>query len=336
MPPMQRQIASWYYPQIGPYASSDIAVIEWQLLLMKAAGAAGILIDWYGVQGTNGDIQSLLDNSNAIISRIGSFGLKFAVVLEDRFTANISQASANLEYLQTNYFSSPHYATNATGHPWLLVFGPITFETGAEWDAILVGIKPKPSLTSLWYESQEMGTNANGEYAWIYQTDGTTDHLEHTRNFYTTRAPYLESQGLDAIGAVYPGFHDYYAEAGAGPGFFYIPHNGGATLRETIALAVEHKSKVAMIQVATWNDYGEGTMVEPTLEFGLAPLLDLQAVRHGAGRATACRCDRVQTHPLTLVRSAGAHGRHDERRPVRARSLPVHHPRRRAQAHVRG
>ena len=41
-----RQIASHYYPRIGPYASRDRAVIEWQLRLMRLAGISGILIDW--------------------------------------------------------------------------------------------------------------------------------------------------------------------------------------------------------------------------------------------------------------------------------------------------
>src|SRR6266849_6757025 len=34
----RRQIASYYYPMIGPYASGDRDVVEYQLLLMKYAG----------------------------------------------------------------------------------------------------------------------------------------------------------------------------------------------------------------------------------------------------------------------------------------------------------
>ena len=45
----QREIALHYYPLIGPYASRDPFVIEYHFLLLKTAGADGILIDWYGV-----------------------------------------------------------------------------------------------------------------------------------------------------------------------------------------------------------------------------------------------------------------------------------------------
>ena len=37
------------------------------------------------------------------------------------------------------------------------------------------------------------------------------------------------------------------------------------------------KSSSEIIQVATWNDYGEGTMIEPTKEFGYRYLEFLQA-----------------------------------------------------------
>src|SRR5829696_10353668 len=40
----KRQIASHYYPKIGPYASSDADVIEYHMLLMKYSGVDGILV----------------------------------------------------------------------------------------------------------------------------------------------------------------------------------------------------------------------------------------------------------------------------------------------------
>ena len=42
----RRQIASHYYPITGPYASTDEAILDYQCLLMKYAGAEGLMIDW--------------------------------------------------------------------------------------------------------------------------------------------------------------------------------------------------------------------------------------------------------------------------------------------------
>ena len=44
----EREIASWYYPLIGPYDSGDPAVLEYHVLLMRLAGIDGVIVDWYG------------------------------------------------------------------------------------------------------------------------------------------------------------------------------------------------------------------------------------------------------------------------------------------------
>src|SRR3954468_23790455 len=93
----KRQIASHYYPKIGPYDSSDPDVIEYHSLLMKYSGIDGALVDWYGVQGANGDVGSLLTASNAFVNRVGNFGLGFGVVAEDNFwTVSISNTTPDI------------------------------------------------------------------------------------------------------------------------------------------------------------------------------------------------------------------------------------------------
>ena len=49
----QREIASWYYPLIGPYDSADPAVLEYHVLLMKLGGIDGVIADWYGNDNFN-------------------------------------------------------------------------------------------------------------------------------------------------------------------------------------------------------------------------------------------------------------------------------------------
>ena len=47
-------------------------------------------------------------------------------------------------------------------------------------------------------------------------------------------------------------------------------------MTETLELAGERAS---LIQIVTWNDYGEGTIIEPTIEFGYRYLEALQNYR---------------------------------------------------------
>src|SRR5205085_10864071 len=47
----RRNIASHYYPLIGPYDSRDPDVVEYHVLLMKVAGIDGAIADWDGATG---------------------------------------------------------------------------------------------------------------------------------------------------------------------------------------------------------------------------------------------------------------------------------------------
>ncbi|MEM7682225.1 MAG: hypothetical protein AAF288_09755 [Planctomycetota bacterium] len=278
LPNGQRQIASHFYPLAGAYDSRDPDVIEYHLLLMKYAGIDGVLIDWYGVQGSNGDIPTLLSGSNAVIDQTDDFGLDFAVVLEDRFTQNVGQGQANVGYLRDNYFNNPQYIRDdTTGDPLLLNFGPITFETPNEWTQVLAAAGEDVDFLTLPFQSAEAGANADGEYKWVFENEALDDHLQQQIDFYTGRAPVLNQQGGVVGGSAYPGFVDFYVEGGVGDVVgFEIPHNNGDTLADTLALADLYANQMDFLQLVTWNDFGEGTVFEPTVETGFDYLVQLQ------------------------------------------------------------
>jgi hypothetical protein len=273
----KRQIASHYYPMIGPYDSTDPNVLEYHMLLMKYSGIDGVMIDWYGQQGSNGDVGSLLTASNAIANQTGQFGLGVGVVLEDRFAQNVAQEQTNMNYLRDNYFNKSNYIKYGPNNsPLMYNFGPITFQTPSQWSQILPATGTDPEFLTLPYQSNEAGANADGEFAWPYQDANTSDHLSVLRSFYTTQASSLKNSGKIAAGVAYPGFNDFYAQGGAGSTLFYIPENGGQTLTDTLNLYNTYKSNLSMLQLATFNDFGEGTQFEPTVEDGFRSLNQIQ------------------------------------------------------------
>jgi Glycosyl hydrolase family 99 len=287
-PSGKRQIASHYYPMIGPYDSSDPNVLEYHMLLMKYSGIDGVMVDWYGVAGTNGDINSLLNASNAIVNKTGSFGIGAGVVLEDNFasnTANTSQAVANVQtnvnYLRDNYFNKPNYIKyGASNGPLLFNFGPQKLTQESEWTQVFSSAGVDPEFLTLNY-NDGAGSNADGQFAWPYQDAGTTDHItSHLRPFYITKAGSLKASGKIAAGVAYPGFNDFYAQGGWGSNLFYIPEtdpaNGQTTLQETLNLYNVYQSNLSMLQLATFNDFGEGTQFEPTVEDGFKSLNQIQ------------------------------------------------------------
>lgn len=264
----QRQIASLFYPLIGPYASGDSTVIEYQLLLMKLSGIDGVFIDWPGIQNSY-DYPMLVRNTEKIVSMLDRVGLQFAIVYEDQnlnntgVTDKIGTAQNDMRYLQNNFFTKSTYE-KVEGKPLLLVFGPQAIKTEAGWTSIFSVLPTRPSFFTLWFDSNMAGVNARGEFAWIPQ-----DHLTTLNNFYNN------GYGGLKFGSAYPGFKSFYAQGGWNGPTWIIEHNGTATFNQTLDLALGQPS-LPYIQLPTWNDYGEGTMIEPTKEFGYGFLTSLQ------------------------------------------------------------
>src|SRR5262245_16525141 len=74
----QRQIASHYYPLIGPYDSLDPVVLEYHVVLMKLAGIDGVIVDWYG-QDDYADYGAINQRTLALLKSVKKAGLKFSL-----------------------------------------------------------------------------------------------------------------------------------------------------------------------------------------------------------------------------------------------------------------
>ncbi|KAA6334766.1 hypothetical protein EZS27_016948 [termite gut metagenome] len=268
----KHEIASWYYPVIGPYASSDSDVIEYHLLLMKYAGIDGVLIDWYGTRDL-WDYPANKRNTEALVKTLVKVGLEFAVVYEDRTLREgldsfdkVAQAKADMRYLEMNFFNKDNYI-KISGKPLLLIFGPQEIKTPSDWTSVFSVLKTKPTFLTLYAHSagsvnNSTQTNSEGEYIW---PDATPMETKYSR----------KNDFEVFMGGAYPGFKDYYEEGGGGSSpLAAIPHENGALFGELLEMA--RTKGVDYLQLITWNDFGEGTMIEPTLEFRYTFLTELQ------------------------------------------------------------
>ncbi len=77
------------------------------------------------------------------------------------------------------------------------------------------------------------------------------------------------------MAVAYPRFHDIYEEAKVHPSWGKIDDDHGKTFAATLEKAL--RSGLPCIQISTWNDWGEGTVIEPSREFGYR---DLEVVQH--------------------------------------------------------
>jgi len=268
----RRQIASYFYPMIGPYASSDRDVIDYHLLLMKYSGIDGVIIDWYGVHNVD-DYALNKRNTDSIFNRVPNAGLQFGICYEDATLAQdnavlgidtITAAQQDFAYLQSAYFGSSSYI-KINNQPLLLCFGPQGLKKINDWQQAFANLTKQPRLLTLEYGDNITGSAGSGEFAWVEATN-----LTNLQNFYQSRAPSLATWFAGA----YPGFMDFYKPGGWGNTLFLIDYNTTGTLQSTLNLA--KSSNASYLQLITWNDYGEGTMIEPTLDYNFSFLQTIQ------------------------------------------------------------
>jgi hypothetical protein len=264
------QIASHYRPLIGPYDSGDPAVLEYHLLLMKLAGIDGVIVDWYGLTDQF-DYAELHRNTAALVKAAGKLGLQFAICYEDQTVPKLAAAKklatgdrvkhvrGELDWLRKNWFAEPHYV-RLGGKPLLLSFG-FGGLTDKEWEEVLFG-----STDHLVYVSEHRKRSAaSGAFDWPIPKE-YPEFLDRFENAAHDLKP--------AIPVAFPRFHDIYEQGKAGKSLGRIADDDGRTW--TVTLARAFKGKPAVVQLATWNDWGEGTGIEPTEEFGYR---DLEAVQ---------------------------------------------------------
>jgi hypothetical protein len=233
-------------------------------------------------------------------------GLKIAVCYEDQTITRLVEAKklaasdrvrharAEIAWLRKNWFADAAYA-RIGGKPLLLSFG-FAGLTDREWEEVL----PAGQRDVVYLSEHRRRSAAAGAFDWPVPKD----YPASLERFFR-----LANDFPVAMPVAFPRFHDIYAEAEVQPSRGSIADDGGRTWADTLQRALE--SLAPAIQLATWNDWGEGTAIEPSLEFGYRDLETLQRLRR------------------ELVDSRFAYNHEDLRLPhrlYRLRRLPVNGP----------
>jgi hypothetical protein len=287
----KRQIASWYYPLIGPYDSLDPAVLEYHVLLMKLAGIDGVIVDWYG---TDNYYDYGINNQRtlALFNYTRKAGLKFSLCYEDatisaeingggmngvNVTAGnaLAHAQQTLLYAQSNFFTDASFL-RLSNAPVFLNFGPQYFHDSSDWTSIF-SVLDATNQPAFFTEDNRLADGA-GAFDWppMALSGGGTLTPTQLQNYL---AGFEQKAGgwPDFISSAFPRFHDFYAQAGTGSSYGYLDDADGSTLTNTLSRAMTNHS--AVVQIVTWNDFGEGTVVEPTQEYGYRDLGIIQDLR---------------------------------------------------------
>ena len=177
-------------------------------------------------------------------------------------TDKVGTVRQDLRYLAENFFKDDSYV-KVEGRPLLLDFGPIQMESPKDWYRSFSILTTKPMFLVL---EGKMGSVNNATYS---------DNAQGVYTWVNPNPNYAIAKDYKCfVGGAMPGFWDYYKEGEGGTGYqTYSAENGALFQRQ---LDAARQAGLKYLQISTWNDYGEGTTIEPTLEYGYKYLLMLQ------------------------------------------------------------
>ncbi len=249
------------------YNSDDANQVAAQVSDMASRGYDGLILDWYGpTHGMEDDVAKLL-----AVEVPKHPGFTWALIEDQgglKTCANTSGCDVtallinHLTYAYNNYEQSPSYA-KFNGRPIVLFFGVETL-SGIDWTRVKAGVPGNPVF--IWRNSGGFTKPlSSGSFAWVNvnKSDPTDIGLSYLDNFYSTSLKYLTEA---TFGTGYKGFNDSAASWGTSK---LINQNCGQTWLTTMAeMAKYYSSSLDMfgVQIATWNDYEEGTEVESGID----------------------------------------------------------------------
>ena len=182
-----------------------------------------------------------------------------------------ANAQKEMLYMQENWFRDDAYL-RVSERPVLFIFGPQYFKSASDWETVFSVLDAKPVFIT---EDNTLPPVTTSSYPWppmwaskdgVLTEKALTDYLT---SFYK-KAAFWDFW----VASAFPGFKDIYKEAGVSEGYGFLDAKDGETFKSTMQLALENNPDA--IQLVTWNDYGEGTNIEPTEEYGYTYLEIIQ------------------------------------------------------------
>jgi hypothetical protein len=242
------------------YDQADPAQARRQVNDMISRGIDGAIMDYYGPTSTH--------NNNATIALMNAAeehsGFKFSVMEDGNALKGASSPTSkiisDIKYIYSTFMQSSAYMRQ-DGRPMLTFFGTEFYNI--DWAKVRASVPGNP-LFIFRNSGGFTRTQSNGAYAWVGIATSSTDMgLKYVDDFYA-RAKSMPTK--EAIGSAYKGFDDSIASWGKDR---KVTQACGQTWIATFAEIGKYYSssnQLESIQIATWNDYEEGTEIETGID----------------------------------------------------------------------
>ncbi len=246
------------------YDSNDPAQASRQIADMASRGIDGVIVDWYGPNSTHHNTAAKYELKAAEQTPNFEFAICEDWGAVKNSTDPTQQTINDLNYAWQTFMPSPAYMRQ-NGRPVIFFFG---FE-GQLVD--IAAIKAAMTFNPIFVFRNSGGfskASSDGSFSWLApKTTSYDDYMSmpYLDDFYATGLKYpVQSM----FGSGFKGFDDTIA-SWAPPGGRHVPQFCGQTWLKSMAETAKYFSEnnqLPALQIVTWNDYEEGTAIEPGID----------------------------------------------------------------------
>ncbi|HTR49813.1 MAG TPA: hypothetical protein VMJ10_03835 [Kofleriaceae bacterium] len=234
---------------------------------LKRRGFDGLIVDWYG-QGSYEDQVTLLVQQALAADPTNTFTF---IVMMDKGIPGLSSATlvSQLAYLRAQYWSDRNYERES-GKPIVMFFG-VDSALGA---TAMTQIKAASAPDAVWVTegaSSLAQSYVDEAFDWTH-ADLSGPVADDPYNVGSVAAYYaaVGAQAKPAFGSIAAGFDGMLTKTVAWSEGKYLPRGDGACIVQWASkIDSVIPANVTRMQWATWNDWEEGTAVEPGVENSL-------------------------------------------------------------------
>ncbi len=224
---------SRFYPAHGPYSSSDPRVIAQQMTEIRAAGVDEVVVSWWG-RGSLEDARL-----PRVVQAARAQGLLVGLHLEPYPGRSPATVAQDLAYAAT------------LGVRDVYVYHALDF-TAADWSAVTT---QRPSTMRLLADTHLVGFAASAHFDGVYTYDFDT----YGGGKFARLCSQAHALHLVCAPSVGPGYDGRRAGEASGT----RPRRNGSTYDRLWAAALAATPDI--VSVTSYNEWGEGTQIEPAL-----------------------------------------------------------------------
>ena len=244
------------HPSYGPYDSNDPYVIRRHLKWCEEAGIDGLIATWWG-QGQYHD-----NALKVVLKEASESSIKITLYYEAVPQSGVSGTVDDFRYILKNYGKHPGFF-NVDGKPVIFVYGramgqlnhdqwaEVLHQIGSEYEVLFIADTGSAELISLF----DGGHTYNPVGLVVQQADMDA----HYRGLVQT----CRSANKIACATVIPGYDD----SNIGRKNIHVANRRGGELYKSLWAKAE-QSEPDWILITSFNEWHEGSEIEPSIEGG--------------------------------------------------------------------